>query len=117
MLEAARARRARREDFERDKEALLEYHARLVPDDLDGLTPEQTRTLYRMIRLKVLAYDGVLTTAEWGCNDVTTLRCSSAVTTNLFRFRTLLAKEGFEVEMAPVQPQLHSTARTSNAIT
>jgi hypothetical protein len=53
-LEAARLRRSRREDFERDKEALLEYHARLVPEDLDGLASEQRRTLYRMMRLKVL---------------------------------------------------------------
>ena len=68
-VEAARARRSRREDFERDKEALLEYHARLVPEDLDGLVPEQRRTLYRMMRLKVAARDGALTTADWGCND------------------------------------------------
>ena len=72
-LEAVRSRRASREDFERDKEALLEYHARLVPEDLDGLTPEQVRDLYRMMRLKFLARDGVLTIAEWGCNDATTL--------------------------------------------
>ena len=71
-LQAARSRRSRREDFERNKEALLEYHASLVPEDLDGLTPEQRRTLYRMMRLKVLARDGELATAEWGCNDATT---------------------------------------------
>jgi len=46
-LEARRSRRSRLEDFERDKEALLEYHARLVPEDVDGLTPEQRRTLTR----------------------------------------------------------------------
>ena len=68
-LEAVRARRSRREDFERDKEALLEYHARLVPEALDGLAPEQRRTLYRMMRLKVAVRDGALTTADWGCND------------------------------------------------
>ncbi len=71
-LEAVRSRRARVEDFERDKEALLEYHARLIPEDLDGLTPEQRQTLYRMMRLRVLARDGALTTAEWGCNVLTT---------------------------------------------
>ncbi len=49
---AARSRRERLEDLERDKEALLEYHARLVPEDLDGLTSEQRQTLYRMMRLK-----------------------------------------------------------------
>ena len=71
-LTAVRSRRSRREDFERDKEALLEYYARLVPEDLDGLTPEQRRALYRMMHLKVLACDGVLTTVEWGCNDTIT---------------------------------------------
>lgn len=35
-LETARARRERVEDFECDKEALLKYNARLVPEDLDG---------------------------------------------------------------------------------
>jgi hypothetical protein len=72
-VEAARARRSRREDFERDKEALLEYHSRLVPEDLDGLAPEQRRTLYRMMRLKAAVRDGALTTADWGCNDEPTL--------------------------------------------
>ena len=70
-LEAARSRRARFESFERDKEALLEYHACLVPEDLDRLTPEQRRTLYRMMRLTVLATpDGELI-AEWCCNEST----------------------------------------------
>jgi len=72
-VKAARARRSRREDFERDKEALLEYHARLVPEDFDGLAPEQRRTLYRMMRLKAAVRDGALTTADWGCNDEPTL--------------------------------------------
>lgn len=74
-LEAARSRRSRLEDFERDKEALLEYHARLVTEDPDSLTPEQRRGPYRMMRLKVLAApDGKKTnlTAEWGCNDAPT---------------------------------------------
>src|SRR5215210_586669 len=71
-LKAARSRRARFESFERDKEALLEYHARLVPEDLDGLTPEQRRTLYRMMRLTVLATPDSELIAGWGCNDATT---------------------------------------------
>ncbi len=65
-------RRSRREDFERDKEALLEYHARLVPEDLAGLASEQRRTLYRMMRLTVLARDGELIAADWGCNASST---------------------------------------------
>jgi hypothetical protein len=39
-LEAVRSRRSRLEGFERDKEALLEYHASLVPEVLYGLTPK-----------------------------------------------------------------------------
>jgi hypothetical protein len=65
-------RRARYESFERDKEALLKYHARLVPEDLDGLTPEQRRTLYRMMRLTVLATPDSELIAEWCCNESTT---------------------------------------------
>jgi hypothetical protein len=71
-LKAARSRRARYESFERDKEALLKYHARLVPEDLDGLTPEQRRTLYRMMRLTVLATPDSELIAEWCCNESTT---------------------------------------------
>ena len=47
-LEAARSRRSRREEFERDKEVLLEYHACLVPENL---APEQRHALDRMMRL------------------------------------------------------------------
>jgi hypothetical protein len=72
-LEAARARRSRREDFKRDKEALLDYHARLVPEDLDNLTSEQRRNLYRIMGLRFQARDGELVIAEWGCNALTTL--------------------------------------------
>lgn len=71
--EAARLRLSRREDFERDKEALLEYHARLVPEDLDRLAFEQRHTLYRMMRLNVLAHDGELIAVDWGCNASSTL--------------------------------------------
>ena len=71
-LEAARTRRERRGGFERDKRALLDFHARLIPEDLDGLTPEQRRDLYRMMRLRFQARDGTLVTAEWGCNVLTT---------------------------------------------
>jgi hypothetical protein len=101
-LEAVRGRRGRLEDFKRDKEALLEYHARLVPEDLDGLTSEQRRTLYRMMRLKVWAApDGKTPNliAEWGCNVLTTLQCSSISTTRAFRFRALLREGATKLEL------------------
>jgi hypothetical protein len=87
------------EDFERDKEALLEYHARLVPEDL---APEQRRTLYRMMRLKVAVRDGVLTTADWDCNDELTLPGSSPSTTNTFRFRAVLTGQDAELELSRI---------------
>jgi hypothetical protein len=37
----------------RDKEALLEYYARLAPEALDSLTPEERHQLYRMLNLEV----------------------------------------------------------------
>ncbi len=38
---------------ERDKEALLEHYARIAPEALDSLTPEERHHLYRMLRLNV----------------------------------------------------------------
>jgi hypothetical protein len=99
--------RARFESFERDKEALLEYHARLVPEDLDGLTPEQRRTLYRMMRLTVLATPNSELIAEWCCNDATTPQCGLPDTMNPpiapFKFRALLAEEDTELELAQIK--------------
>jgi hypothetical protein len=49
-----------------------------------------------MMRLKVLARGGVLTTAEWGCNDATTPPGSFKVTTPTFKFSALLTPSGAE---------------------
>jgi hypothetical protein len=71
----AQASRCETVDSERNedlKEALLEYHARLVPEGLDGLASEQRRNLYRMMLLKVLTRDGELISADWGCNASST---------------------------------------------
>ena len=84
---------------------MLEYHARLVPEDLDGLIPEQRRTLYRKLRLKVLAApDGKKAnlTAEWGCNALPTPQCSFPSTTQAFRFRALLTDGEREVRFERV---------------
>jgi len=96
-LEAARSRRAGLEDFERDKEALLGYYARLVPEDLDRLTPQQRRALYRMMRLTVYASPDGSLIAEWGCNALPTPQCTSTSTTTSFRFRALLTESKQEV--------------------
>jgi hypothetical protein len=47
------------EDLERDKDALLKSYARLTPEALDSLTPEERKQVYTMLRLKVeVAADG-----------------------------------------------------------
>jgi DNA repair exonuclease SbcCD ATPase subunit len=41
-------------DLERDRNALLECYAAMVPEVLDDLTGEERRTVYRMLRLQVV---------------------------------------------------------------
>ena len=49
-------RRERIEDLERDAETLLEHYARMVPEALDNLTPEERHRVYKMLRLNVIMY-------------------------------------------------------------
>jgi hypothetical protein len=42
------------EELESGRNALLERYAAMVPEALDGLTGEERRTLYRMMRLQVV---------------------------------------------------------------
>ena len=53
-LEALRRRREHIERLENDAAALLEHYAGMVPEALDGLTPEERHSIYRMLRLKVV---------------------------------------------------------------
>ena len=47
--------------MERDRDALLESYAEVVPEQLDRLTPEERHLVYKMLRLSVAAYqDGKL---------------------------------------------------------
>jgi hypothetical protein len=55
-LEAHRNRRKTLEELERDRDALLEHYAQMVPSALDGLTPEERHQVYKMLRLRVLVY-------------------------------------------------------------
>ncbi len=55
-LEAARSRRERIEQLERDKDALLQWYAGLVPEALDALSPEGRHHVYKLLRLDVLIY-------------------------------------------------------------
>lgn len=75
-----RLRRGRLTEIERDKEALLAHYAGLIPRNLDTLEPEERRTIYRMMRLTVLAAPDGSLTAEWGfCNDELTLPDSCCI--------------------------------------
>ncbi|MCA1738454.1 MAG: hypothetical protein LC740_06390 [Actinobacteria bacterium] len=53
-LESIRNRQERVELLERDKDEVLDSYARLAPEALDGLSPEERHRLYRMLRLKVI---------------------------------------------------------------
>src|SRR5918993_1683668 len=52
-LRTISARRETLEKLERDKEALLEYYARMTPDALDALEPEERHQVYKMLRITV----------------------------------------------------------------
>src|ERR671912_363263 len=60
-LRTISARRETLEKLERDKEALLEYYARMTPDALDALEPEERHQVYKMLRITVeVCADGSL---------------------------------------------------------
>jgi hypothetical protein len=59
-LERLRRRRERGEELERDREAVIEFYAGLLPEALDALSGEERRRLYGMLRLEVApASDGL----------------------------------------------------------
>jgi CRISPR-associated endonuclease/helicase Cas3 len=60
-LKAISTRRETLENLERDKDALLEYYARMTPAALDALSPEERHQVYKMLRLAVeISPDGSL---------------------------------------------------------
>ncbi len=52
-LGALQGRRKVVEELERDRDALLEYYAGMVPEALEKLTGEERRQVYGMLRLRV----------------------------------------------------------------
>jgi flagellar motility protein MotE (MotC chaperone) len=59
-LAALKEHGERIEHLEQDANALLEHYASMVPEALDGLTPEERHRVYKMMRLKVTMYaDGL----------------------------------------------------------
>jgi site-specific DNA recombinase len=67
--------RRRLEELERDGEALMDRYVGAVPEALENLLPEERHRVYKMLRLKVLAYpdfrlevNGVLGSAQEVCS-------------------------------------------------
>jgi site-specific DNA recombinase len=54
-IEALRQRQERIELLERDKDALLSSYAKMAPEALNALSPEERHQLYKMLRLKIAA--------------------------------------------------------------
>ena len=52
-LEALNRRRENMEELERDKDAVMESYAGMVPEELDNLASEERHQIYKMLRLQV----------------------------------------------------------------
>lgn len=60
-LQTLKHRQQQLAELERDKEAVLRNYARMAPEVLEALTPEERHQFYKMLRLRVTAYsDGSL---------------------------------------------------------
>jgi DNA repair exonuclease SbcCD ATPase subunit len=57
-LRALEGRSELLENLEREKDTVIERYAGLVPEALEELSPEERHQVYRMLRLKVVAYPG-----------------------------------------------------------
>jgi hypothetical protein len=96
------------EQLERDREALLNHFARIVPEQLHALEPEERNRIYKMLDLTVLAHENGSLELKWTlgadpCRDnEPPPRWSFAYTTPAFRFRAILTAEAHEVELALV---------------
>jgi predicted transcriptional regulator len=55
-LERLRSRQSRIRELERDREDLLESYARIIPEQLDALLPEERHRIYKMPNLCVIGY-------------------------------------------------------------
>ena len=55
-LETLKHRQKHFEELERDKDAVLETYARMAPEALEALTPDERHQFYKMLRLRVIAY-------------------------------------------------------------
>jgi hypothetical protein len=106
-LARVEGRAAHVERLERDRDALLNYHSRIVPGHLDALEPDERNRVYKMLDLTVLAHENGSLELKWAlgadlCRDNGPLpRWSFESTTNALRFRAVLTGDGSEeVELA-----------------
>ena len=51
--------------LERDREALLNHYAQIVPEQLDALEPEERNRVYKMLDLTVLAQENGDLELKW----------------------------------------------------
>ena len=114
-LKTIRGRMAVLEELERDRDALLESYAGMMPDALDSLTPEDRCRVYGMLRLNVRASaDGTMQargvlnagvnmqpdSGERLCENGLASACDSRNTKSPeFRFRILPGDEASEVQL------------------
>ncbi len=69
-LKALRSHRERLAELERDKDALLDSYARMAPEALGALAPEERRQMYGMLRLRAVARpDGAIEVNGAFCAD------------------------------------------------
>ena len=64
-LERIEGRAARVERMESDRVALLGYYARIVPERLDALEPEERNRIYKMLDLTVSAHEDGKLELSW----------------------------------------------------
>ena len=57
-LAALESRIERLRDLGRDRDALLENYAEMIPEALDVLQPEERHRVYKMLRLRAVAFPG-----------------------------------------------------------
>jgi hypothetical protein len=109
-IAALRGRKEALGALARDRDALLDHYAQMVPEALDALTPEERQQVYAMLRLEVevdadgqMEARGVLSAFVMGaggegpefCESGVTSGCCSQNTKQLeLRFRTLLEEDG-----------------------
>jgi hypothetical protein len=53
-LKALNRRREKMEELERDRDAVMESYAGMVPEELDDLASEERHQIYKMLRLQVI---------------------------------------------------------------